>query len=213
MTVENALKEMPVIGILRGFSKDQVFRILELYQECGFHMAEVTLNTENALSIISTAVKTFDGLFIGAGTVCDIKDYQAAKDAGSQFIVTPILDEQVVTTSVKDGIPIFPGAFSPSEVYKAWKLGATMVKVFPGGSLGYQYIKELQGPLPQIPLAPTGGVSIDNLDQFMKAGAKGVGMGGKLFLPDLINEGNWSGLKDHFLAFNQKMKQHLSASN
>jgi len=213
MTVENALKEMPVIGILRGFNQDQVFRILEIYQECGFHLAEVTLNTDNALSIISSAVKTFDGLFIGAGTVCDIKDYIAAKGAGAQFIVTPILDEQVVATSVKDGIPIFPGSFSPSEIYKAWKLGATMVKVFPSGTLGHKYIKELQGPLPQIPLAPTGGVSIDNLDEFIKAGAKGLGMGGKLFLPDLINEGNWSGLKEHLLSFYQKVKQHLPAVN
>ncbi len=213
MTVEKALKDMPVIGILRGFNQDQVFRILELYQECGFQMAEITLNTENALAIISSAVKKFDGLFIGAGTVCDIKDYSASKEAGAQFIVTPILDEQVVTTSVNDGIPIFPGTFSPSEVYKAWQLGATMVKVFPSGTLGHRYIKELQGPLPQIPLAPTGGVSIENLDEFLNAGAKGLGMGGKLFLPDLINEGNWSGLKEHFQAFYQKVKQHMPATN
>ncbi len=204
--INQALKKMPVIGILRGYSRDQVFRVLEVYQECGFLLAEITWNTPNAASIIEAAKAEFKSLQIGAGTVCTTDDYAAAKAAGSAFIVTPILDEAVVRTCVKDHIPVFPGAFSPTEIYRAWNLEATMVKIFPSGTLSHGYIKELQGPFPQIPLVPTGGINIENVGHFLRAGAKGLGMGGGLFLSKLIETGDWAGLKDHFLAFYEKVK-------
>ncbi|XOV91066.1 MAG: bifunctional 4-hydroxy-2-oxoglutarate aldolase/2-dehydro-3-deoxy-phosphogluconate aldolase [Bacteroidota bacterium] len=206
MDIKNALKTVPVIGILRGFSQDQVFKILEIYQECGYFLAEITWNTPNAASIVQSAKAEFKSLQIGAGTVCSLDDYQSAREAGASFIVTPILDEEVVKACVKDGIPVFPGAFSPTEIYRAWNLGATMVKVFPSGTLSHGYIKELSGPFPEIPLVPTGGINIENVELFLKAGAKGLGMGGGLFPGNLIKDERWGELKDHFQAFYHKVK-------
>lgn len=209
MKIEEAVNKLPVIGILRGFSQEQVFRILEIYQECGFLLAEITWNTPNAAMIIGSAQERFPNLIIGAGTVVEIDDYYAAKDAGAEFIVTPILNDNVVNQSVKDGIPIFPGAFSPTEIHNAWTQGATMVKVFPSGTLSYGYIKELQGPFPQIPLVPTGGITIENVELFLRAGAKGLGVGGGLFKSSLILEENWSALGKHFDTFYQKVAPYF----
>ncbi len=208
--VLDEIKRMPVIGILRGFTEEQTFRILEVYQECGYSLAEITWNTPNAGAIIRKANKEFESLVIGAGTICSIEDYLEAKKAGAAFIVTPILNEEVISSCVHEDIPVFPGSYSPTEIYRAWRLGATMVKVFPSGTLGSGYIRELQGPLPQIPLVPTGGINLDNVEAFLKAGAKGLGMGGGLFMNSLIQEGKWADLKDHFMAFREKVVKYIS---
>src|SRR5690606_18081736 len=103
-----------------------------------------------------------------------------ALDAGAQFVVTPITDEEVISACVERDIPIFPGAYTPTEIYKAWSLGASMVKVFPASKLGPDYIKEVLAPLQQIHLMPTGGVGLENMEAFYKAGAKGFGIGSQL---------------------------------
>jgi 2-dehydro-3-deoxyphosphogluconate aldolase / (4S)-4-hydroxy-2-oxoglutarate aldolase len=190
---------VPIVGIIRNLSFEIVEKILPVYISSGLTNLEITMNTPYAADIIKYAAQKYGALLnIGAGTVCNIEDLKIAIDAGAQFIVTPILDSEVVETCVSLNIPVFPGAFTPTEIYNAWKLGASMVKVYPATSLGPDYIKDVKAPLNQIKLLPTGGINIDNIHSFMKAGADGLGIGSQLFDKTLIKNEDWNGLKVHF---------------
>jgi 2-dehydro-3-deoxyphosphogluconate aldolase/(4S)-4-hydroxy-2-oxoglutarate aldolase len=160
------------------------------------------MNSPDAPVVIAHLVETLGHrLNIGAGTVCTSQDLDLALAAGAQFIVTPILDEEVIRTCVKKEVPVFPGAYTPTEIYRAWSLGASMVKVFPATQLGAGYIREVLAPLPAIKLMPTGGVSPDNFADFLRAGARGLGMGTQLFPKQLIAEGRWEELGEFFSRF------------
>lgn len=196
----------PLVGIIRNVSPEDVKRILPIYREAGLTTVEITMNTPGATDMIRYALENEHyGLNIGAGTVCTKDDLEAALDAGAQFIVTPVISKKVIKSCVKKGIPVFPGAFSPTEIYNAWTLGASMVKIYPATSLGPEYIKDLKAPMNQLKLLPTGGVSLENMSAFLKAGANGLGIGGQLFDKKLIQEKDWDGLKAHFLQFVQKL--------
>ena len=199
-------RRAPIVGIIRGVSPDDVKKILPIYREAGLTTVEITMNTAGAADIIEYA-REFEssGLNIGAGTVCTKEDLKAALEAGAQFIVTPILNKKVIRKCVEKEVPVFPGAFTPTEIYNAWELGATMVKIYPATSLGPDYSKDLKAPMKQLRLLPTGGVSLDNMVAFLDAGANGLGIGGQLFDKTLIKEQNWDGLKAHFQQFVQKL--------
>ena len=197
----------PIVGILRNIPIEDVIQIFPLYEEAGLTTVEITMDSPNAAGIIRYALDQYgDKLNIGAGTVCNLSDLNNAIDAGAQFIVTPIIDEQIINACVRGQLPIFPGAYTPSEIYRAWTLGATMVKVFPAATLGPTYIRELRGPLKQIKLLPTGGISLDNCLEFLEAGAEGLGIGGQLFDTKIIADRNWKGLTEHFEMFVKKMQ-------
>lgn len=199
-------QKAPIVGIIRGLSADVVARILPVYREAGLTTIEITMNTLGAEAMIQRGLETSsEGLNIGAGTVCTKDDLDRALDAGAQFIVTPVVNKKVIKACVKRNVPIFPGAFTPSEIYNAWSLGASMVKVYPATSLGPDYIKDVKAPLNQLKLIPTGGISLDNIATYFKAGADGVGIGSHLFDKALIQQKNWSGLKDHFEQFVKKI--------
>ncbi|MGA0555411.1 bifunctional 4-hydroxy-2-oxoglutarate aldolase/2-dehydro-3-deoxy-phosphogluconate aldolase [Larkinella sp. VNQ87] len=199
-------QETPIVGIVRNLTAEAVIRILPIYREAGLTTIEITLNTPGAEDLIRYAIDhALEGLNIGAGTVCTEADLDRALAAGAQFIVTPILNETVIQRCVERGIPVFPGAFTPSEIYKAWSLGAPMVKLFPAATLGPGYIKEVKAPLNQIKLLPTGGVSLDNMSDFRKAGADGLGIGGQLFDKELIAHRDWTGLRAHFTTFKERL--------
>lgn len=196
----------PLVGIIRNVSLEDVKRILPIYREAGLTTVEITMNTPGAADMIRYALENEHyGLNIGAGTVCTKDDLDAALEAGAQFIVTPVLSKKVVKSCVKKGIPVFPGAYTPTEIFNAWSLGASMVKIYPATALGPGYIKDLKAPMNQLKLLPTGGVSLENMEAFLKAGANGLGIGGQLFDKKLIQDKNWDGLKAHFLQFAQKL--------
>ena len=182
--------QCPVVGILRGISSTEILlKLAETYLEAGFTTLEITMNSDNVLNSIATLYKTFPELNIEAGTVCTVDDYEQAVKSGAKFIVTPIVNDEVIKESVANGIPIFPGAYTPSEIYKAWSLGASAVKVFPATQLGPTYVKDVLAPLHNIKLVPTGGVNINNIKAFFHAGAVGVGMGGNLInKKDVLNQ-------------------------
>ncbi|MCF2518688.1 bifunctional 4-hydroxy-2-oxoglutarate aldolase/2-dehydro-3-deoxy-phosphogluconate aldolase [Dyadobacter sp. CY351] len=196
----------PLVGIIRNISPDDVQKILPIYKEAGLTTIEITMNTAGAAEMIRLALETEgEGLNIGAGTVCTKDDLEMALEAGAQFIVTPIINKKVIKSCVKKKVPIFPGAFTPTEIYNAWTLGATMVKIYPATSLGPEYIKDLKAPMNQLKLLPTGGVSLENMSAFLKSGANGLGVGGQLFDKKLIQEQDWEGLKAHFRQFHSKL--------
>lgn len=190
---------MPIVGIVRGYPLATIQQILPKYHQAGLGTIEITMNSPNATEIISWAHEQYGTqLNIGAGTVCNMEDLHAALKAGASFIVTPILDREVIQYCVSRDIPVFPGAFSPTEIYTAWELGAPMIKVFPSAQFGPGYLKAIHGPLPQIKLVPTGGIDLNNLATYLNAGAAGLGMGGGLFPKQAIAEGDWEAVGEHF---------------
>jgi 2-dehydro-3-deoxyphosphogluconate aldolase / (4S)-4-hydroxy-2-oxoglutarate aldolase len=197
---------VPIIGIARGLSLDEIKNILPVYQEAGLSTIEITMNTKGAAQIIGFIRDQYPKLNTGAGTVCTEKDLTLALEAGAQFIVAPIIDKKVIRSCVKKKIPVFAGAFTPTEIYHAWSLGASMVKVYPAKSLGAGYIKDVKAPLDQVKLLPTGGIGLDDMDAYRQAGADGFGIGSPLFVKQLIEENNENGLLEHFKKFVAKVK-------
>lgn len=191
--------QIPIIGIMRNIPADKISAVASVFADEGLTNLEITLNSPNAIELITKLSARFKGqINIGAGTVCTSIELDRALSAGAVFIVTPIVNEEIIQKCVLKGIPVFPGAYTPTEIYRANTFGASMVKVFPASTLGPRYIKELLGPFPNIKLLPTGGISLENMDDFMKAGAKGIGIGSHLFPTEIIREKRWGDLRKIF---------------
>ena len=205
-----SFEQMPLIGILRKMPLPSLLKMTEIYARSGFTTLEVTMNSPGASEMIQMLAEKFPQLNVGAGTVCTLEDLEAALQAGASFIVTPILDEGVIAAAKASGAIVFPGAFTPTEVYRAWQAGADMVKLFPAGRLGPSYLKDLLAPLDQLKLIPVGGISLDNFTEFLHAGASGLGLGSQLFPRELIEQGRWDKLEQHFQAFSDKYQAYKS---
>src|SRR5690606_12567264 len=199
----------PIVGILRGISMDTTRYLAKAYVRAGMYTMEITMDTPGATDIILMLGKEFPDINVGAGTVCNMKDLERALNAGSQFIVTPIMDEEVIRTAVAHNITIFPGAYTPTEIYRAWSMGASAVKIFPAPQLGPRFIKGVMAPLNGIKLLPTGGIAKENIRSFFEAGAIGVGMGSSLLDRQLIKNKDYEGLKDHFLEIKNEINEYL----
>lgn len=168
-----------VIAIGRGLDASSTLAIAAGLAAGGVGAFEITLNSPDALGAISMLASRFapDTLLIGAGTVLTPEEALAAIDAGAQFLVMPNTDPAVIAVAIQRGVPVFPGAFTPSEALVAWRAGATAVKLFPASAVGPSFVRELQGPLPDVPVVPTGGITIDNGPAFIAAGAVAIGIG------------------------------------
>jgi 2-dehydro-3-deoxyphosphogluconate aldolase/(4S)-4-hydroxy-2-oxoglutarate aldolase len=202
--------QMPIIGIMRNISRQHTENIAPVYHQSGLTCLEVTMNSPGAEEIIASLVNIYgDKLNIGAGTVCTISDLEKALNAGAQFIVTPIVNEDVISTCAAQKIHVFPGAYTPTEIYKAWSLGATMVKVFPATTLGTGYIREVLGPLNQISLVPTGGIDLENFTGYLAAGAKAVGIGSHLFPKNILANEDWDKLREIYALYIHRYKTYL----
>jgi 2-dehydro-3-deoxyphosphogluconate aldolase/(4S)-4-hydroxy-2-oxoglutarate aldolase len=163
----------------------------------GIATLEVTCDSPGAADMIGAISRALgDRVLVGAGTVLDAATAQAALDAGARFLVSPHTDADLVNEFARRGVPWIPGAFTATEVLTAWRAGAVVVKLFPAGSVGPGYIKDLLGPLRDIPLLPTGGVTLDNAESFLRAGAWGLGMGSALVSPQLVAAGRFAELQD-----------------
>jgi len=205
--------QMPIVGIMRNIPDEHICTIAEVYHRSGLTCLEITMNSSNAEKHISSLVETYWGrLNIGAGTVCSMADLEKALAARAQFIVTPILNEEVIKACVDRHIPIFPGAYTPSEIYRAWTMGATMVKLFPAGDFRPANIKEILAPLNFVSLMPTGGVTLENFTEYFEQGAKAVGLGGSLFPKDVIARQDWSVLGAIYDAFVKKYHDFVSSA-
>ncbi|WP_310588044.1 bifunctional 4-hydroxy-2-oxoglutarate aldolase/2-dehydro-3-deoxy-phosphogluconate aldolase [Dyadobacter tibetensis] len=192
----------PIVGILRNITIEDLPMLLQIYSEVGLTTLEITMNTPGAEEMIAYAVANApEGLNIGAGTVCTDRELKSALEAGAQFIVTPVVSAKIIKKCVKKSIPIFPGAYTPTEIYKAWSLGAPMIKVFPATALGPTFIRDIKGPFQDIKLIPTGGVSLENFIEFKNAGADGYGLASLLFDKKMIANKDWPALKVHLGKF------------
>lgn len=180
--VPAAIREGRLIAIARGIDPPRLPALVDALIDGGIDVVEVTLNSAAALDSITALRDRAVGsrLLVGAGTVLDPAAAQAAVTAGASFLVTPVVDLPTISWAAARQIPIFPGAMTPTEILAAWVAGAAAVKVFPASVLGPAFVREVRGPLPEIPLIPTGGVSPDSAWAFLEAGATAVAVGGWL---------------------------------
>jgi 2-dehydro-3-deoxyphosphogluconate aldolase/(4S)-4-hydroxy-2-oxoglutarate aldolase len=181
-TLQQILKHR-LVAILRGCDPDHILPIAEALYTGGIRLLEITLNSPDALQAIEKTAHTMgDRLLVGAGTVLDAAEATSAIAAGARFILSPSLDLPTIRKTQDLGALSIPGAFTATEILTAWRNGAGIVKVFPA-SVGPAYFRDLHGPLPHIPLMPTGGVNLENIRQFQKAGAAAFGIGSALVAP------------------------------
>lgn len=185
------IREVGLIPIVRAPSPDNAFRAAEAILAGGIGIAEITMTVPGALRVMERVVERFgEKVLLGAGTILDAETCEAAIAAGAEFIVTPSLDVHVIEVARRHDKVCIPGALTPTEVVTAWKAGADLVKVFPCGPVGGpKYIKALKGPLPQIELVPTGGVNLETVPEYIRAGAAAVAVGGELVDLKALREG------------------------
>lgn len=199
-TLTSILKHKIVV-IIRGIDPDDFLKVADALLEGGLNIMEITLNSKNALSVLKeAALQLGDQLLIGAGTVLNAVSAKEAISAGAKFIVSPSLDIETIRATKQLGAVSIPGAFTATEILSAYNNGADIIKVFPA-SIGANYLRDLHGPFPQIPMMPTGGVNLTNIREFQKAGAVAYGIGSALI------DASQKMTKDYLIQVREKAKQ------
>ncbi|MEC0269791.1 bifunctional 4-hydroxy-2-oxoglutarate aldolase/2-dehydro-3-deoxy-phosphogluconate aldolase [Paenibacillus anseongense] len=189
------LKKSKVIAIIRGIEPSQAQPLFEALERGGIALAEVTLNTPNALQIIQMMRKKYEGrMVIGAGTVLNAAYADEAIQAGAQFLISPNVDQGMIEKALASEVLPIPGALTPTEIVQAMNCGASTVKLFPCSSLGPSYLKEIKGPLNDVNLLAVGGITKDNAAAYLEAGAFSVGVGGSLVSLSEIQKGNYKAI-------------------
>ena len=173
------IEETGLVPVVRASSADEAMRAIDAIKEGGISVLEITMTVPGAVKVIeAVAAKYSSDTLVGAGTVLDPETARICMLSGAQFIVSPALNIDTIAICNRYSVPVMPGALTPTEVVTAWTAGADFVKIFPAGSVGgASYLKNLKGPLPQIKLIPTGGVSLKTAADFIKAGASALGVG------------------------------------
>lgn len=188
--VRDRILETGVVPVVRASSAPQALLAAQAVCDGGIPIVEITMTVPGAVDVIRELRKKTSTVLIGAGTVLDHEAARRCLEAGAQFLVSPGLDVPTVNFAAHEGILMMAGALSPTEVITAWNAGSDFVKIFPCGQVGgAKYIKALKGPLPQIPMVPTGGVNLNTAAEFIEAGAAALGVGGELVQADALKSG------------------------
>jgi 2-dehydro-3-deoxyphosphogluconate aldolase/(4S)-4-hydroxy-2-oxoglutarate aldolase len=197
-----------IVGILRGVPADRTHRVVDALVAGGVTTLEVTADTPGAIDTVDHLTDSFDreDALIGVGTVLDSETASAALRAGANFVVTPSFDRDVVETCNRHGVAVAPGVATPTEAVEASAAGADLLKLFPAGALGPDYVDAIGGPLGQLPLLPTGGVSLENVGEFVSAGASGVGVGSSLVDSDAVGREDYAELTDRAERFREAIE-------
>jgi 2-dehydro-3-deoxyphosphogluconate aldolase / (4S)-4-hydroxy-2-oxoglutarate aldolase len=189
------IKQVGAVAILRTRTSEQALRAAQAAIDGGFRIVEITYGVPDATEVIAQLVRENpSGLIFGAGTVLTRDQSHAAIDAGAEFLVSPCVVPEMIEVGHERDVATIPGAFTPTEIYSAWSLGADIIKLFPAVSNGPEYLRTVRGPLPHIPIMPTSGVNIGNVADWFRAGAVGVGAVGSVIDPALVEQGDWDGL-------------------
>ena len=208
------LRETGIIPVIRADSAPGAMRVIEALADAELAVAEVTMTVPDAPGVIANAVKRFAGrVLIGAGTVTNTRQAEDAVRAGAEFIVSPGLAAEVIASARQAGVAVLPGALTPTELMQAMSAGADMVKVYPVQAVGgASYVRALRGPFPDALLVPTGGVTLETLGDFIRAGAAAVGVGSELVSRDALARGDYSAigsLAREFLSAVQAARQSV----
>jgi 2-dehydro-3-deoxyphosphogluconate aldolase/(4S)-4-hydroxy-2-oxoglutarate aldolase len=191
------ITEAGVIAILRGVGRDDAVAVADAVVDAGVTALEVTADTPNAMSSIEAIADRVDDALVGAGTVLDAETARAAQLAGAEFLVTPTVNRDVIRTANRYGTPIAVGAYTPTEALDAFEAGADLVKVFPAKTGGPDHVAAIGGPLPQVPLVPTGGVGAGNAGDYVDAGAVAVGVGSSIVDDEAIADGDFDAIRSN----------------
>lgn len=195
-TVEK-IGELGVVLVVRAKGDENTMKGLQAMVDGGVKAIEITFSVPNAPAVIRAVAERFgDKIMLGAGTVLTPLDAAAAVENGARYLVSPNTNVEVIGMAKRLGVPVLPGAYTPTEVVAAWSAGADVVKIFPASVGGPEYIKALRGPLPHIPMLPTGGVDDKTAPAFLEAGAFALGAGSNLFNAKLLAAGDFKGLSD-----------------
>jgi 2-dehydro-3-deoxyphosphogluconate aldolase / (4S)-4-hydroxy-2-oxoglutarate aldolase len=206
------IKEIGLVPVIRTPNAETALRAVEAVLEGGIQCVEITMTVDRAIyALEKVANKYGDKVLLGAGTVLDPETARSCMLAGANFFVTPSLNLKTIEMAKRYSKAIFPGALTPTEILAAWEAGADAVKVFPCNAVGgASYIKALKGPFPQIEMVPTGGVNLETVGEFLRAGACAVGIGGELVDSKSISEGNHQIFTERARKFLEAVKAHRS---
>ena len=204
--IYQAVKQEGVVVVIRGDSVEQAIKTVEACYAGGIKIMEVTFTVPNADQIIKTLVEKYKGtdMIVGAGTVLDPETARAAILAGAQFVVSPALNVETIKLCNRYGVAVMSGIFTPTEAITALEYGVEILKLFPGDVATPKGLKALKGPLPQANIMPTGGVSLENVEEWFKAGAYAVGAGS--FITKGAKTGDYKAVEDISREFVNKVK-------
>jgi len=181
MSLIETIQERKIVAVIRNANEDNIGSILKALSNGGVNVVEITAETPNVQRVIETAVKNnSEEVLIGAGTVLDPETARAVILAGAKFIVSPILNVETLKLTNRYGILNIPGVLTPTEIHTAYENGAEMVKVFPANTFGPNYMKNILGPLPHVKAMVTGGITLDNMNDYLSNGSVAVGIGSNL---------------------------------
>jgi len=192
-SILRSILDIGIVPIVRVPTAEQAIEAIDAVRRGGIRVAEITMTVPGAVRVLETLTARFgDSMILGAGTVLDPETARTCLLAGAQFLVTPSLKPATIEVAKRYSKPIFPGALTPTEVLTAWEAGADAVKIFPVSNLGGpKYIKALKGPLPQIEMVPTGGVNLENIAEYFKAGACVVAVGSEMVDGATVKQGRF----------------------
>ena len=205
--------ECGIVAVVRAETSEPLVKVAKALAEGGVTAIEVTFTVPGAIDVIRQVRQEIgDSIALGAGTVLDPETARAAILAGAEYIVAPIVNHEVIRLCRRYDKPVMPGAFTPTEVLSAWEAGADIVKVFPADVGGPAYLKALRAPLPQVRMMPTGGVDLSTAENFLKAGACCLGVGGSLVEPKAVAAGDFARIRDLAAKFCAIVRQHRTSS-
>jgi 2-dehydro-3-deoxyphosphogluconate aldolase / (4S)-4-hydroxy-2-oxoglutarate aldolase len=186
----------PVIAVLRARQASDYDAVVDVLAENGVRSIELTLSTPGTFEHLPALLeRAGSDVEIGIGTIVNTEQARQAIDAGARYLVTPIVNLDVIALAVQAGVPVFPGGLTPTELYSAWDAGATAVKIFPAETVGPQYGSHLRGPFPELQFVPSGGIGLDDIPAWLAAGATAVSLGGPL-IGDALKGGSLDALAD-----------------
>jgi len=196
--IVQSIERAGVVAVIRMKEPDKLRAVVDAIADGGIRALEVTMTVPGAVELIRRLVPTLPaGVVLGAGTVLDAETAARVIDAGAQFVISPVFKRTVIDACHAWGVAAMPGCFTPTEIFEAWEAGADVVKVFPATSLGPGFFKDVRGPLPHIKLMPTGGVTLDNAGDWIRAGAVAVGIGTALLDAAAIAAGDFDVLRSN----------------
>jgi 2-dehydro-3-deoxyphosphogluconate aldolase/(4S)-4-hydroxy-2-oxoglutarate aldolase len=186
------IQELGVVAVIRMKDAAKLRRVVDAIAAGGVRAIEVTMTVPGAIELIAMLARSLPSeIVLGAGTVTDAATARAVIDAGARYVVSPVFRREVIAACHERDVASAPGCFTPTEILDAHDFGADVIKIFPATALGPQFIKDVRAPLPQVRLMPTGGVSLDNAGEWIKAGAVAVGVGSALLDTKAIDEGRF----------------------
>lgn len=190
------LRETPIIAVLRAKDAADYAPVVDTLATSGIRSIELTLSTPNTIELLPGLVaRAGSRVEIGVGTITDVDQAQRAIDAGAAYLVTPVVNTDVIALAIRNRLPVYPGGLTPTELHSAWQAGATAVKIFPAETVGAHYGKHLRGPFPDLRFVPSGGVALDEVAAWLSAGATAVSLGGPL-IGDALSGGSLEALAE-----------------